>query len=54
MTVIWIVVGLGVAGAVMAFWSARGAGVAGTPTSVPASSQWIAEQRLMQGPTRRR
>jgi hypothetical protein len=52
-TVVWIVVGLGVAGAVMAVvgsWRRRG--VQADLGAV--SSQWIADQRLMQGPARRR
>ncbi|HEY3042993.1 MAG TPA: hypothetical protein VGJ39_03160 [Vicinamibacterales bacterium] len=53
MTVIWIVIGLGVAGAAAAWfgaWRRRG----GHADLGVVSSQWIAEQRLMQGPTRRR
>jgi hypothetical protein len=52
-TVVWIVVGVGVAGAVMALlssWRRRG----GQADLGVVSSQWIAEQRLMQGPARRR
>jgi hypothetical protein len=52
-TILWVVVGLGVAGAVMAVvgsWRRRG----GQADLGVVSSQWIAEQRLTQGPARRR
>jgi len=52
-TVVWIVVGLGVAGAAVALvgsWRRRG----GHADLGVVSNQWIAEQRLMQGPSRRR
>jgi hypothetical protein len=51
-TAIWILAGVGVAGVAMALvasWRRRG-----DPDLGVVSSQWIAEQRLSQGPTRQR
>ena len=53
MTVLWIVVGLGVAGVAIALFGSWRRRVGHTDLGV-VSSQWIAEQRLMQGPARRR
>jgi hypothetical protein len=52
-TVVWIVVGLGVAGAVMALVSLRRRRSGHADLGV-VSNQWIAEQRLVEGPARRR
>ena len=52
MIAVWIVLALGVAGAVIllvGLWRRRAQGDMGV-----VSSQWIAEQRLTQGPARRR